>query len=99
METTTTTAITKTNLVKKISASAQQRVTDLEAEKGALESKYARSNPLNEALEAKQKAESAARVANENLNALQQASGRELETRDRIVFGARKLFRCDFVSL
>merc|ERR1719334_2611220 len=51
---------------------AQTRISDLEGEKAALESKYARSNPLNEALAAKQKAEAAARVAQENLNALKQ---------------------------
>ena len=52
---------------------AQLRISALETQKAELESKYARCNPLNEALAAKQKAESAARVATDNLNALQQA--------------------------
>jgi len=51
---------------------AQTRISELEQEKAALESKYARCNPLTEALSAKQKAETAARVAQENLTALQQ---------------------------
>ena len=55
--------------------SAQTRISELEQEKAALESKYARCNPLTEALSAKQKAETAARVAQENLTALQQARG------------------------
>ena len=53
---------------------AQTRIGELEQEKAALESKYARCNPLSEALAAKQKAETAARIAHENLTALQQAS-------------------------
>jgi len=51
---------------------ASARVTDLESEMVALEAKHAKSNTINEAIAAKQKAEAASRIANENLNALQQ---------------------------
>ena len=47
-------------------------MTDLETELVAAEAKHAKSNALNEAIAAKQKAEASSRIANENLIALQQ---------------------------
>jgi len=59
---------------------ASSRVSDLETEMVALEAKHAKSNVLNEAIAAKQKAEASSRIAHENLNALQQEYQRLLHT-------------------